>query len=99
MNKILEGFKIECSEKNWDSYGAEPVTNASLEQADLLLNWLKHIGAQDPRPVPTVDGGVQLEWHTGGLDVELEINPDGKTCQFVVFKDCSLILRSDPQDE
>ena len=31
-----------------------------------------------PRPavVPTVKGGVQLEWHANGLDLEIEISPD-----------------------
>jgi hypothetical protein len=27
--------------------------------------------------VPTVGGGVQLEWHTGGIDLEIEIQAPG----------------------
>lgn len=95
MNPILEDIKKECGEKNWDSYGAYPVTQASLEKADLMLEWVKVIGAKEPRPVPTGEGGIQLEWHTGGLLVELEIAPDGQACDFLVFsKESKLILNS-----
>lgn len=53
------------------------------------------LGAKEPHPVPTGEGGIQLEWHTGGLIVELEIAPNGEGCTFLVFnKDCELILRS-----
>ena len=94
MNPKLESLKEVCKKEDWDSYGAEPITLASLEKADIMLNWLKAIGAKDPQPVPTVDGGVQLEWHSGGLYVELEIAPNGEDCSFHVFRDSKLILRS-----
>ena len=56
--------------ENWDSYGAAPLTDIALNTADLLHSrWIA---------MPTNDGGVQLELHTHGIDLEIEIGPDGK---------------------
>ena len=31
-----------------------------------------------PSVVPTEPGGVQLEWHIGGVDIEIEFNEKGE---------------------
>ncbi len=31
-----------------------------------------------PTVVPTVHGGIQLEWHTRGIDLEIEVSPEGR---------------------
>ena len=31
-----------------------------------------------PQVVPRYNGGLQLEWHTGGVDLEIVIDPDGR---------------------
>ena len=49
----------------WDLYGAEPITTAALDVLHALA------------VVPTVDGGVQVEWHVNGEDVEIAVAPDG----------------------
>ena len=59
-------------EPNWDSYGALAVdpwrVNAMLEVLALVM--------RDDTPVPTVcptsKGGVQVEWHERGIDLEME---------------------------
>lgn len=58
---------------NWDSYGANPVNAFSLVSAlDLLVATMR---PETPTPtvVPTSRGGLQLEWHTRGIDLEVEI--------------------------
>lgn len=50
---------------NWDSYGAVTITEAALNTANNLTF------------VPLSNGGIQIELHTGGVDMELEIHPDG----------------------
>jgi len=50
---------------NWDSYGAVPITEDALRVAEAVAF------------VPTCDGGVQIELHGGGVDIEIEIGPDG----------------------
>lgn len=55
----------------WDSYGGKPISTESLSVADYILT-------TPGQPVPCSDGGVQIEWHVGGVDVEICIGPDGK---------------------
>ena len=46
-----------------------------------MLNVLANtLDSQTPPPVivPTWDGGLQAEWHRNGVDLEIEIGPDGK---------------------
>lgn len=57
----------------WDSYGARPIdpacVRAAIDVAFALLN------ERTPAPVvvPTSSGGVQFEWHTRGIDLEIEV--------------------------
>lgn len=57
----LEDAIQECTEANWDGYGAEPVDPLSVEWAEQLLEEL-------PRSIPlpeiavAPDGDVVLEW-------------------------------------
>ncbi|MGV3724590.1 MAG: hypothetical protein ACO1SX_27150, partial [Actinomycetota bacterium] len=61
--------------ENWDSYGAKPITPAAVETAARVAAVLK---ARDPQAMPLACGGVQLEWHADGVDVEIEIGADGE---------------------
>jgi hypothetical protein len=61
----------------WNSYDASPIREESVETAWALLSCV--LGPQMPLPyvVPLPSGGVQLEWHTERLDLEIEIeSPD-----------------------
>lgn len=50
---------------DWDGYGAATISDAALAVVRAL-----HV-------VPTVNGGVQIEWHANGWDVEVEVSKDG----------------------
>lgn len=64
---------------NWNSYGAHPVDAALIQTAfGLLVNAGSEWEFPPPIVVPTSRGGVQLEWHTRGIDLELEVKPDGR---------------------
>jgi hypothetical protein len=39
--------------------------------------------------VPFAGGGIQLEWHNSGYDVEIEISPDGNLTTYVEHGDSS----------
>lgn len=57
---------------NWDSYGARPIR---ADRAQALWEVLVQVMApQSPAPalVPVVDGSLQAEWHTRGVDLEIE---------------------------
>lgn len=55
-----------AAEDNWDSYGGKATTQAAIRTAGYLCS------------VPTSQGGLQIELHAGGADIEIEIAADGK---------------------
>ena len=62
---------------NWDSYGARPIDpNAVVFALEFLRTSLPHDG-KAPQIVPTSTGGLQLEWHANGVDLEVEVDPSG----------------------
>ena len=58
---------------NWDTYGALQVNRQCMVTAIVLLLTSSRPNTPSPDVVPTVRGGVQLEWHRGGIDLEIEI--------------------------
>ena len=61
----------------WDSYGARPVDPARAWAVWPLLTSVMREDSPPPAVVPTGRGGVQLEWHTGGVDIEVEVTATG----------------------
>ncbi len=57
---------------NWDSYGAVPIDPYRVLAALNLLVLLMRDDTPAPAVVPTSRGGTQLEWHTRGIDLEIE---------------------------
>ena len=70
----------------WDSYGAEPITADAARRAGELLEWMAVLAIPGPSILPTVAGGIQLEWHIRGLNAEVEIT-DGGARVIVYFQD------------
>lgn len=55
--------------QGWDGHQGHPPTEGALDAArQFLLN---------AAVVPLSDGGLQIEWHRGDLDIEVEISPGG----------------------
>lgn len=70
-NAGLEALdRLSALEPGWDSYKGKPITKAALDAARAILSTPGY-------PVPTSDGGIQIEWHCGGVDLENSIHPDG----------------------
>ncbi len=63
--------------ENWDGYGARPLSPFALNVAGQVIDQL----LRQPLPQSTIvsvpNGGVQLEWVAGSVEVDLEIRPDG----------------------
>lgn len=72
---------------NWNSYGALPVNPETALSALTLL--LRVLTPSDPNPtvVPTSRGGVLIEWHDCGIDLEVELK--SPTSIDVLFDDGS----------
>ena len=78
VNVIRKASELVHLPTGWNSYGAKPVTNEAVEAAIAFL--VEAISASQnvvaPAIVPTVRGGLQLEWHRRGVDLEIEFGPD-----------------------
>jgi len=61
--------------RGWDSYDARPITHVSAQSALTFLSRVLEATTAPPAVVPLADGGVQIEWHRGGLDVEIAFSP------------------------
>ena len=58
----------------WNSCGAKAIENENLAAAvQVMLSCLPE-GALLPQVVPTTRGGLQLEWHTETVEIEVYIN-------------------------
>lgn len=58
----------------WDGYHAPAVSLDNATFAFSVLSSVMEDGIAEPSIVPTVDGSVQIEWHTSKGDIELRIN-------------------------
>ena len=70
--------------ENWDSYGANPVSDAAVVRTERLLSEfvtsfgdLIGTGIRPYAIAPLASGGVQLEWRSPDGFLEVEVGPDG----------------------
>lgn len=59
---------------NWDSYGAKRIDTLCIRTAFNVLASVMREDTPAPWIVPTPDGHVQFEWHTQGIDLEVEVS-------------------------
>jgi hypothetical protein len=84
----------------WDSYGAPRVDPRIEPIAEDLIEWF----AVDDMPAPdifaTTEGGIQIEWHIRGVNVEIDISPDESTVYFhdIQSGDAPWVRRLSPTD-
>ncbi len=71
----------------WDSYGAPPVTREAVNRIVDVLESLATSDTPTPSVAPTPEGGVQVEWHERGVDLELRSDSDGRLYAF--FQDAA----------
>ena len=78
VNVIRQASELVHLPPGWNSYGAKPVANEAVEAAIAFLIEAIPAGPNvvAPAVVPTVRGGLQLEWHRQGVDLEIEFGPD-----------------------
>jgi hypothetical protein len=62
---------------NWDGEGAPPVQPKSIQKALNTLCSIMNEHSALPQWTPTSAGGVQLDWHENGIDLEIELMPFG----------------------
>jgi len=58
---------------NWDGYGGSPIDHETLIFSIDVLGQFLRPSLPEPQIVPTPHGGLQFEWHTNGVDLEIEV--------------------------
>lgn len=74
-------------EKDWDSYGAAPVENEAVKSALSILERLLRGHDEVPFIAPLADGGVQIEWTHGAIDLGFVVQAGRPPKAFVVSDD------------
>jgi len=72
QNQIDE-FLIYCKTSNWDSYGANPVKEASIIEAKKLADVLIKNDMPLPDLLPEPSGNMGMEWFGNGYNILLTI--------------------------
>lgn len=73
--------QLESLKPGWNGHRAGPPSPRALFNARRVTQFLPPASVADMAVIPTNRGGVQLEWHGNGVDVEIEIARDGAvTC-------------------
>ncbi len=67
---------------NWDSYGGRPLTDEAVFTSLSVIARLLSDESVPPAIVPTSEGGVQLEWHREGDELEIRVAPGGEISAF-----------------
>jgi hypothetical protein len=79
----------------WDSYGAAALSPIAVQR---VVNSFIEILVRDDVPiaavVPTRVGGIQLEWHRRGMDVEIAVPPTGEIEYLVVDPGAGIDIES-----
>jgi hypothetical protein len=59
--------------QGWDSYSGQPLRSDVLVFALTMLNSVMQAKTPLPHLVPSSEGGLQIEWHEKGIDLEVYI--------------------------
>lgn len=63
---------LSSLQENWDGNGAARPKPVVSDAAMALLTRVMRDDTPAPSVVPTTRGGIQLEWHIRGIDLEVE---------------------------
>lgn len=82
LEVLVDTFRaMETLEANWDSYGGHPLNDgAVLPAVQLAVEGVKR--CQAPSVVLRTNGGVGLRWSSERRDLEIDVDPDGRSTAF-----------------
>jgi len=76
VEELVDG--LAALEPGWDSYAAPAIDPQVISETKLFVGQIATPGTPAPAVVPTVNGTIQLEWHTRSTDTEVEILEPGR---------------------
>ena len=68
--------------ENWDSYGGQAPSDEAVYTAREVLSQILRDQSSAPALVPLSEGGVQIEWHGDGEELEVRIGATGEISAF-----------------
>lgn len=85
--RLQELIQAGVAAPDWNGHGARPLQREAVALGVRVLAALFQGAEGRPFPwiVPTFRGGLQCEWHASGIDLEIDIDPNGSVD--VVFTD------------
>lgn len=79
--------------ENWNGYGENAITGQAVARTVRLLMEVAMDGPE-PAVVPMSDGGIQIEWHYGGTEIEIEVpSDDRESSAYVTLPDGTVLER------
>jgi hypothetical protein len=95
VRKFVDALKmISALPAKWDSYSARPIAYKAIVNAIRLICETTFESTPTPQVIPVSSGSIQLEWHKGGIDLEIEIDEAGTVSTY--FEDTN--SREEPQE-
>ncbi len=74
LSTVREMLLLTQLKTGWDGENGNPVFIESLEIAAKLLDNVVIKNTPAPYIFPLPDGGIQFEWHTEDIDLEIELS-------------------------
>jgi hypothetical protein len=65
--------KLASYRVGWDGYNSKPPRENVIEFVKSMLHSVMKPTTPAPSIVPISGGGLQIEWHTNGLDIEVAV--------------------------
>lgn len=89
LNELLE------LGEGWDGYRAKSISEFSVKAVIAIMVEVMNDGLAFPHIFPLPDGGLQLEWHADGDDVELEVEANGSAFAFIRDRNGNVVVEGD----
>lgn len=67
----------------WDGASGCPLSASAVRAAVSFMNRKLSNSTVAPQIVPTRAGGLQMEWHSRGIDLEIEVDHNGRLLAYV----------------
>ena len=90
--------RFRSYEANWNGYGEQPISEQVVKRALVVLHYVA-LGGPEPVVVPVCDGGVQIEWHYSGMEIEVEISPHGSASIYIAHPDGTSVDYPEQMDQ
>lgn len=75
----------------WDGSSSDEVTTQAVQETVAVLAAIVSEISSPPQFFPLRDGGIQVEWHVGGNNVEIEVNCAGDAYVFAERSDGEIV--------